>query len=69
MMAEMPEDTLATLSWLVEAGADEAIAGAPVNRLVMRATIASPSRGKAVLRLVTRRTGRGNERFPLPQAL
>ncbi len=30
-------DTLATLNWLVEAGADEAVAGEPVNRLVAKA--------------------------------
>jgi len=29
-------DTLSTLNWLVEAGADEAIAEAPVNRLVAK---------------------------------
>jgi len=39
MMAEMT-DTLATLSWLVEAGADEAIADEPVNRLVAKAGVA-----------------------------
>lgn len=39
MMAEMADDTLATLNWLVEAGADEAIAGEPVNRLVAKAAI------------------------------
>ncbi len=27
------EDTLATLAWLVEAGADEALLDEPVNRL------------------------------------
>jgi DNA polymerase len=32
-------DTLATLNWLVEAGADEAIADAPVNRLAARPTV------------------------------
>jgi DNA polymerase len=37
MMAEMTDDTLATLNWLVEAGADEAIAEEPVNRLVAKA--------------------------------
>lgn len=36
-MAEMTDDTLATLNWLVEAGADEAIAEEPVNRLVAKA--------------------------------
>ncbi len=39
MMAEMT-DTLATLNWLVEAGADEAIADEPVNRLVAKAGVA-----------------------------
>ena len=38
-MAEMT-DTLATLNWLVEAGADEAIADEPVNRLVAKAPVA-----------------------------
>lgn len=33
-------DTLSTLNWLVEAGADEAIAEQPVNRLVAKAQIA-----------------------------
>ncbi len=39
-MAEMANDTLATLNWLVEAGADEAIAEQPVNRLVAKAAVA-----------------------------
>src|ERR1700761_7010501 len=33
----MADDTLATLNWLAEAGADEAIAEQPVNRLVAKA--------------------------------
>jgi DNA polymerase len=33
----MNRDTLATLNWLVEAGADEAVAEAPVNRLAVSA--------------------------------
>ena len=33
----MADNPLATLNWLVEAGADEAIADTPVNRLVDRA--------------------------------
>ena len=33
-------DTLSTLSWLVEAGADEAIAEQPVNRLAAKAPVA-----------------------------
>ncbi|HXB52348.1 MAG TPA: uracil-DNA glycosylase, partial [Rhizomicrobium sp.] len=33
-------DTLATLNWLVEAGADEAIADEPVNRLVAKVPVA-----------------------------
>ncbi|HWU56658.1 MAG TPA: uracil-DNA glycosylase [Rhizomicrobium sp.] len=40
-------DTLSTLNWLVEAGADEAVADAPVNRLVAKApapsTLATPA--------------------------
>ena len=32
-------DTLSTLNWLVEAGADEAIAEEPVNRLTAKATV------------------------------
>jgi len=36
----MADDTLATLNWLVEAGADEAIADQPVNRLVAKAAVA-----------------------------
>jgi DNA polymerase len=39
MMVEMT-DALTTLNWLVEAGADEAIADEPVNRLVAKAAIA-----------------------------
>jgi uracil-DNA glycosylase family 4 len=35
-------DTLSTLNWLVEAGADEAIADAPVNRLVARPAAPAP---------------------------
>jgi uracil-DNA glycosylase len=41
MMAEMADDTLTTLNWLVEAGADEAITDEPVNRLVAKAPVAS----------------------------
>jgi len=37
----MTEDKLATLNWLVEAGADEAIAEAPLNRLLAK-TQAAP---------------------------
>jgi uracil-DNA glycosylase family 4 len=33
-------DTLSTLNWLVEAGADEAVADTPVNRLVAKAPVA-----------------------------
>lgn len=33
-------DTLSTLNWLIEAGADEAIAEQPVNRLVAKAQVA-----------------------------
>jgi uracil-DNA glycosylase family 4 len=40
MMGEMADDTLTTLNWLVEAGADEAIADEPVNRLVAKAPVA-----------------------------
>ena len=36
-------DTLSTLNWLVEAGADEAVADAPVNRLVAKAAASVPS--------------------------
>lgn len=36
-------DTLSTLNWLVEAGADEAIADAPVNRLVARPATPAPA--------------------------
>jgi uracil-DNA glycosylase family 4 len=41
-------DTLSTLNWLVEAGADEAIADQPVNRLVAKPQAAAPA--PAVLR-------------------
>src|SRR4051812_2855265 len=37
-------DTLTTLNWLVEAGADEAIAEAPVNRLIAKSS--PPLEGK-----------------------
>jgi DNA polymerase len=33
-------DTLSTLNWLVEAGADEAVAEQPINRLTAKATVA-----------------------------
>ncbi len=36
-------DTLSTLNWLVEAGADEAIAEEPVNRLVARPAVPLPA--------------------------
>ena len=61
-------DTLATLNWLVEAGADEAIADQPVNRLTARASIPSPSRGRAIFRASARIIGRGGEHQPLPRA-
>ena len=32
-------DTLSTLNWLVEAGADEAVAEEPVNRLTAKAAV------------------------------
>lgn len=37
MSDPLSTDPLATLAWLVEAGADEAIGEAPVNRLNARA--------------------------------
>jgi uracil-DNA glycosylase len=40
------KDTLTTLNWLVEAGADEAIAEQPVDRLAARAAIPSPLAGE-----------------------
>src|SRR6266404_1651551 len=40
------KDPLSTLNWLVEAGADEAVAEEPVNRLVARTTIPSPLAGE-----------------------
>jgi DNA polymerase len=45
----MADDPLATLTWLVEAGADEAIAEAPVNRLAAKA----PPPARAVPRPAT----------------
>jgi DNA polymerase len=39
----MSDDTLQTLNWLVEAGADEAVADAPVNRLVAKTAFAPPA--------------------------
>ena len=35
----MVSDTLSTLNWLVEAGADEAVAEEPVNRLAAKAQV------------------------------
>ena len=40
----MADDPFATLTWLVEAGADEAIAEAPVNRLAAKAPPPAPAR-------------------------
>jgi len=40
MMVQMADDSLTTLNWLVEAGADEAITDEPVNRLVAKAAVA-----------------------------
>ena len=37
------EDALATLAWLIEAGADEATADAPVNRLTAKPTMSAPA--------------------------
>jgi len=39
-MVQMADDSLTTLNWLVEAGADEAITDEPVNRLVAKAAVA-----------------------------
>lgn len=43
-------DTLSTLNWLVEAGADEALAEAPVNRLVAKAPapVATPASSRPI---------------------
>jgi uracil-DNA glycosylase family 4 len=41
-------DTLSTLNWLVEAGADEAVAGEPVNRLATKAPVAPPQAPRPV---------------------
>jgi uracil-DNA glycosylase len=54
-MPPMADDTLATLNWLVEAGADEAIADEPVNRLVVRAP-AAPMPAAAALPAAPART-------------
>jgi len=40
----MADDPLATLTWLVEAGADEAIGETPVNRLAAKAPPPAPTR-------------------------
>lgn len=42
-MHETYSSPLATLSWLIEAGADEALADTPVNRLVAKAPVAPMS--------------------------
>ena len=39
----MGNDSFATLNWLVEAGADEAIGDAPVNRLVQKPVVPAPA--------------------------
>ena len=41
-------DTLSTLNWLVEAGADEAVAGEPVNRLAAKVSVAPPQAPRPV---------------------
>ncbi|HEX4637718.1 MAG TPA: uracil-DNA glycosylase [Rhizomicrobium sp.] len=59
-------DTLSTLNWLVEAGADEAIAEVPVNRLVAKAparTVAPQTMPASVARPAPARTV-----APLPMA-
>ena len=43
-------DPLSTLTWLIEAGADETMGEMPVNRLVARAPIAAPTAKPAVAR-------------------
>lgn len=55
------EDTLSTLNWLVEAGADEAIGDAPVDRFVTR-----PPRGEVDAQ--SRRTGEATS-APIPKPL
>jgi DNA polymerase len=46
-------DTLSTLNWLVEAGADEAVTQEPVNRLVAKPTVPPPSAAKPVTAMPT----------------
>jgi DNA polymerase len=46
----MTKDTLATLNWLVEAGADEAIAEEPLNRLAQKPPVAPMPSGHAPAR-------------------
>ena len=60
-------DTLSTLNWLVEAGADEAVAEQPINRLTAKATVAplqvpttprpAPARAPAPVRTGTETDG------------
>src|SRR6476661_6351120 len=42
-MTRVMNDTLATLNWLVEAGADEAVTDQPVNRLVAKPAAPAPA--------------------------
>jgi uracil-DNA glycosylase family 4 len=58
-------DTLTTLNWLVEAGADEAIAEEPVNRLIAKPN--PPLEGGS--KFASQISGRGQGHSPLPEAL
>ena len=52
------KDALATLNWLVEAGADEAIGEQPVNRLVAKAVPPASSRAPPAASPAPRRAAR-----------
>ena len=55
-------DTLSALAWLVEAGADEAIGEAPVNRLVAKAPPRIDPSPKSAAQISTLPQGEGNKR-------
>jgi uracil-DNA glycosylase family 4 len=66
-MSDTRYNSLATLNWLVEAGADEAVAEQPVDRLAARTTIPSPLAGEGNSSRVSAKNWEGgNAQTPPP---
>jgi uracil-DNA glycosylase family 4 len=65
-------DTLSTLNWLVDAGADEAVAEEPVNRLIAKSNPPLEGGGSGSVptsKSASQISGKGRGNSPLPEAL